>query len=62
LGLTVAAARRHGAALAAVALVGLALLVGALPGEALPGATPVIVMACGLTLVPLLPPELVASR
>jgi hypothetical protein len=56
--LTVAAARRHGAALAAVAVVGLVPLIRAVLGEAFPAATPLLVLACGLVLVPFLPVEL----
>ncbi len=56
--MTLAWARRHGAAVAAVGLVALEPLVRALVGGDYPGATPLLVTACGLVLLPYLPAEL----
>jgi hypothetical protein len=54
---TLARARRHGIALAAVALVALEPLVRAVAGGRYLGATPLLVGACGLVLLPYLPDE-----
>ena len=56
--MTLGWARRHGAAVAAVGLVALEPLLRAPVGDGYPGATTLLVAACGLVLLPYLPAEL----
>ena len=56
--MTIASRRPAGAAVAAVALVAVEALVRALVGGSYLGATPLLVLACGLGLLPYLPLEL----